>query len=80
MNDPRETQWPRRRLLVSGLSLFSGALTLGSASLLSGCGDDKSAGPLENVVDPTKTQAGQDSMKAYMGQMQAKTGKTGKKK
>jgi hypothetical protein len=61
--------------LVSGLSLFGTVVTLGSAGLLSGCGEDKSAGQLENVQDPTKTQSGQDSMKAYMDQMQSKTGK-----
>jgi hypothetical protein len=75
MNHPGETPWPRRRLLVSGLSLFSAVLTMGSAGLLSGCGDDKSAGPLENPVDPTTTQSGQDSMKSYMQQRQQKTGK-----
>ena len=75
MNHHGETHWPRRRLLVSGLSLFGAALTLGSAGLLSGCGDEKSAGQLENATDPTKTQGGMDSMKAYMGEMKAKTGK-----
>jgi hypothetical protein len=75
MNHHGETHWLRRRLLVSGLSLFGTVLTLGSAGLLSGCGDEKSAGQLENVPDPTKTQSGQDSMKAYMEQMKSKTGK-----
>ena len=75
MNHPGATHWPRRRLLVSGLSLFSAALTLGSASLLSGCGDEKSAGQLENVPDPTKTQGGMDSMNFYKGQHLGKTGK-----
>jgi hypothetical protein len=79
MNHHGETPWPRRRLLVSGLSLLGGALSLGSVSLLSGCSDEKSAGQLENVPDPTKTQSGQDSMKAYMEQMQNKTGRAKKK-
>ena len=75
MNHPGETHWPRRRLLVSGLSLFSAVLTLGSASLLSGCSDEKSAGQLENVQDPTKTQSGMDSMNAYKSQHLTKSGK-----
>jgi hypothetical protein len=66
--------------LVSGLSLFSAVLTLGSAGLLSGCGDDKSAGPLENPVDPTKTQSGMDSMNAYKTQHLDKSGKAKGKK
>jgi hypothetical protein len=63
------TGWQRRQLLVSGLSLFGSAVTLVSASLLSGCGDEKSAGQLENVSDPTKKQDGMDSMKASLNQM-----------
>ena len=67
MNHPGETRWLRRRqLLVSGLSLFGSMLTLGSVSLLSGCGEDKSAGQLQNVPDPAV--AGKDSMDFYKSQ------------
>jgi hypothetical protein len=76
MEHSRETRWLRRRFLVSGLSLFGSALALGSASLLSGCGgEDKSAGQLENVKDPTKTQDGMDSMKAFMEEQKKRSGK-----
>jgi hypothetical protein len=75
MNHPGETQRPRRHFLVSGLSLFGAGLTMGSAVLLSGCGDEKSAGQLENVPDPTKTQSGMDSMNAYKSQHLNKSGK-----
>jgi hypothetical protein len=67
MNLSSEPRWLRRRqLLVSGLSLLGSVLTLGSVSLLSGCGDDKSQGQLENVPDPAV--AGKDSMDFYKSQ------------
>jgi hypothetical protein len=76
MNHWGETRWPRRRLLVSGISLLGSVLTLGSMSLLSGCGDEKGGGQVENPVDPTKTQSGMDSMKATLEQMKQRKAKT----
>jgi len=75
MNHSGETRWLRRRLLASGLSLFGSVLAMGSVSLLSGCGDDKSAGQLENPPDPTKTPDGMDSMKAFMQEQKKRSGK-----
>ena len=63
------TRWQRRQLLMSGISVFASALGLSSVSLLSGCGDEKSGGQVENPVDPTKTQSGMDSMKNTLEQM-----------
>jgi hypothetical protein len=73
MNHPGATHWPRRRLLASGLSLFSTVLTLGSASLLSGCSDEKSAGQIENAPDPAVVA--KDSMNFYKSQHLQKSGK-----
>jgi hypothetical protein len=69
MNQSGESYWQRRQLLVSGISLFGSAVALVSASLLSGCGDEKSGGQIENVGDPTKKQDGMDSMKATLDQI-----------
>ena len=79
MNDSGTFHSHRRQFLVSVLSLCGYTLSLGSAIVLSGCGDDKTAGPIQNAVDPTKTQAGQDSMKAYLGQMKDRGKSAGKK-
>ncbi len=65
MNDSSGLPAQRRRFLVSGLSLFGSAFALGSAAVLSGCGDD--VGPKqtpEAASDATKTVDGMDSMKA----------------
>lgn len=37
---------------------------MGSAALLSGCGDDKAPGQVESTGDVTKTPDAMDSMKA----------------
>jgi hypothetical protein len=66
-------------LLVSSISVFGSVLGLSTVSLLSGCGDEKSGGQIENPVDPTKTQSGMDSMKATMDQMKQRQRKAGKK-
>jgi hypothetical protein len=58
-----------RRFFVSSTSFAGFLLALGPVSLLSGCGDDKGPGQVETPVDPTKTQSGMDSMKAYQEQM-----------
>jgi hypothetical protein len=69
----------RRQFLVSGVSFAGMGLALISASLLSGCGnDDKGAGQVETPVDPTKTQSGMDSMKAYLQKKQEMKGGTKK--
>ncbi len=75
MTQPREATDRRRRFLVSGLSMFGFALSLGSVGMITGCGDDKGGGQLENKGDVTKTPDAQDSMKAYMDGMQKRTGK-----
>jgi hypothetical protein len=52
------------RFFVSGTTILSFGLALGSAALISGCGDsDKSAGQVENTVDPAKKA--KDSMDFY---------------
>jgi hypothetical protein len=75
----RELPVPRRRFLVSALSLVGCAFSLGSLALISGCSDDKGPGQLENPGDVTKTPDAQDSMKASMENYQ-KRGVMPKKK
>jgi F0F1-type ATP synthase membrane subunit c/vacuolar-type H+-ATPase subunit K len=70
----------RRRFLTSGLSLFGIAFAMGSAALVSGCSDDKSAGQVENKGDIAKTPDAQDSMKASMEQMKNRGNPAGKKR
>lgn len=79
MTQPVDSSQQRRRFLASGLSLFGLALTLGSAAAMSGCGDDKSAGQLENKGEVTQTPDAQDSMKAYMEQTTKRGNPTPKK-
>jgi hypothetical protein len=80
MNHSDETRCPsRRQFLVSSLSLSGFALTLGSVSLSSGCGDDKGQmTPVENATDPAKTSSGMDSMNFYKGQHLDKKGQAKK--
>ncbi|MHB1559605.1 MAG: hypothetical protein ACYC61_19325 [Isosphaeraceae bacterium] len=80
MTQPVGSSPQRRRFLASSLSFFGLALTLGSAALMSGCGDDKSAGQLENKGEITKTPDAQDSMKAYMEQGQKRGNPAASKK
>ncbi len=52
------------RCFVSGTTILSFGLALGSAGLITGCGDsDKSAGEIEKPVDPA--QKAKDSMDYY---------------
>jgi hypothetical protein len=55
------TRWPRRRFLVSGISLAGFVSAVG---LISGCGDDKSQmTQVENAPDPA--ELAKDSMNFY---------------
>lgn len=80
MTQPVDSSQQRRQFLASGLSLFGLALTLGSAAAMSGCGDDKSGGQVENKGEITQTPDAQDSMKAYMEQGQKRGNPVPKKK
>jgi hypothetical protein len=61
---------PRRRFLTSSVSVLGSALALGSMAAVSGCGDDKGAGMVDNnPAEFAKTQDAQDSMKAALEQM-----------
>ncbi len=71
---------PRRRFLVSGLSVLGCVLSLGSLAAISGCGEDKSGGQVENAGDATKTPDAQDSMKAAMEQMKKRGNPAAKQK
>ena len=52
------------RRFVSGTTVLGFGLVLGSAGMITGCGDsDKSAGQVENAVNPTKKA--QDSMQHF---------------
>ena len=65
MNRSCQTCWPRRRFLVSGVSVLRYAGALGLISLLGGCNDDKGAMvPVENAPDPA--QKAKDSMEFYL--------------
>lgn len=80
MTQPVSSPQQRRQFLASGFSFFGLALTLGSAVVMSGCGDDKSGGQVENKGDVTETPDAQDSMKAYMEQGQKRGNPVAKKK
>ncbi len=69
-HEPPRSSRTRRQFLVSGLSLIGCFLSLGSLAVMSGCGDDKGPGQVENAGDVTKTPDAMESMKAYQGQMQ----------
>ncbi len=71
----------RRRFLASGLSLFGLALSLGSAAVMSGCGDDdKGAGQVETKGNIAETPDAKDSMNAYMDRMKKRGNPAAKKK
>jgi len=62
------------RLFVSGTTVLGFGLALGSAGLITGCGDsDKSAGQVENAVDPT--QKAKDSMQHFKDDVSKKAKK-----
>jgi hypothetical protein len=59
------------RLFVSSTTVLSFGLALTSASLITGCGDsDKSAGQVDNPVDPA--EKAKDSMQHFKDSMQKK--------
>jgi hypothetical protein len=70
MNSASEPRW---RLSVSMTTLLSFVLTLGFASLLSGCGNDKGQmSTVEQQDDPAKIA--KDSMNFYKGTHPKTTG------
>jgi hypothetical protein len=71
---------PRRRFLVSGLSVLGCVLSLGLLAAISGCGEDKSGGQVDNPGDVAKTPDAQDSMKAAMEQMKKRGNPAAKQK
>jgi hypothetical protein len=77
MNHPGETHGLRRRTFLSGLARFGFGFALCSSSLLVGCGGDTGQfSQVENPTDPTKSQGGMDSMKAYQSLQKEKMGKS----
>jgi hypothetical protein len=75
MDHSSATRWPRRRFLVSGISLTGFVSAVGAVSLISGCGDDKSQMvQVENAPNPA--EVAKDSMDFY----KATKGASAKKK
>jgi len=69
----------RSRFGIIGMAIAGSGLLLCGTICLSGCGSDQGEGMVQNTTDPTKTPDAQDSMKAYMKQMQTKGMKPGMK-
>lgn len=80
MTQPVGSPQQRRQFLASGLSFFGLALSLGSAAVMSGCGDEKEGGHLETKGNITETPDAKDSMNAYMDRMKKRGNPAAKKK
>ena len=78
MDQPKRDR-SRSRIGSIGLAIAFSALVTGGAFCVSGCGNDSGEGMIDNPKDATKSQDAQDSMKAYMKNMQTKGMKPGMK-